>query len=202
MCSLIRMAFDVKDYQVLSIPPRMDGKEPSSWYAIEARGAAGVTLTIEQTRLMLQTMLAERFKLKFHREPRQAPVYALVVAKGGHKLGTEDKKWCTEEKRVTFMAGPGLLRSCKPGLSISQLIISLNRDLDRPVVDRTDLAGTCSHSNGQPIHWPTPTVGRRSSQRFRNNWGSGSKPPRTRWTRSSSTTLSRLLPIRGKSRSK
>ena len=40
------------------------------------------------------------------------------------------------------MAGPGLLRSCKPGLSISQLIISLNRDLDRPVVDRTGLAGT------------------------------------------------------------
>jgi uncharacterized protein (TIGR03435 family) len=105
------------------------------------RASADTTLTIEQTRLMLQTMLAERFKLKFHREPRQVPVYTLGVAKTGHKFGTEDK-WCAGEKRVTFTTGPGLLRACKPGLSIAQLMLSLNRDLDRPVVDRTGLTGT------------------------------------------------------------
>lgn len=35
---------------------------------------------------MLQAMLAERFQLKFHRENREAAVYALVVGKGGSKL--------------------------------------------------------------------------------------------------------------------
>jgi uncharacterized protein (TIGR03435 family) len=140
VCSLIRMAYDVKDYQVLSMPPRMAGKEQSSWYAVEARAAADVTLTIEQTRLMLQTMLAERFKLKFHREPRQAHVYALVVAKEGHKLGTVPQR-CADT-RMSLFVGAGMLGSCQPGMPVSQLAFSLDRYLDRPVVDRTGLAGT------------------------------------------------------------
>jgi len=35
---------------------------------------------------MLQDLLAERFGLKAHRETREMPVYALVIAKGGSKL--------------------------------------------------------------------------------------------------------------------
>ena len=139
VCSLIRMAYDVKDYQVLSMPSRMAGKQQSSWYEVEARAAADTTLTVEQARLMLQTMLAERFKLKFHREPRQAPVYALVVGKEGHKLGTVPQK-CADA-RMSLFVGTGMLGSCKPGMPMSQLAFSLNRYLDRPVVDRTGLAG-------------------------------------------------------------
>jgi uncharacterized protein (TIGR03435 family) len=139
VCSLIRMAYDVKDYQVLSMPPRMAGKEQSAWYDVEARAAAGTTLTVEDTRLMLRTLLTDRFKLKFHREPRQAPVYALLVMKDGHKLSTKDI--ACREPRATFIAGPGTLRSCKPAMSMAQLVFSLSRDLDRPVVDRTGLAG-------------------------------------------------------------
>ena len=32
---------------------------------------------------MLQALLAERFKLTIHREPKELPVYALIVGKGG-----------------------------------------------------------------------------------------------------------------------
>jgi uncharacterized protein (TIGR03435 family) len=144
VCSLIRMAYDIKDYQVVSMPTRMAGKDPSSWYQVEARAAADVVLTVEQARLMLQTMLADRFKLKFHREPRQAPVYALVVARDGHKLGTADK--ACAETRMTFLSGPGTLRSCNPGMAMSRLVFALSRELDRPVVDRTGLTGTYAFS--------------------------------------------------------
>src|ERR1035441_1739701 len=36
--------------------------------------------------LMLQALLAERFKLKVHSETKPGPVYELVVAKGGPKM--------------------------------------------------------------------------------------------------------------------
>jgi uncharacterized protein (TIGR03435 family) len=36
---------------------------------------------------MMQALLAERFKLALHREKRDLPMYALVVAKGGPRIG-------------------------------------------------------------------------------------------------------------------
>ena len=35
---------------------------------------------------MLQSLLAERFKLAFHKEARELPVYALIVGKNGLKM--------------------------------------------------------------------------------------------------------------------
>jgi len=40
----------------------------------------------EQTNLMIQSLLADRFKLKVHFEVRELPAFALMVAKGGPKL--------------------------------------------------------------------------------------------------------------------
>ena len=53
-------------------------------YRLEAKAerAAGV----EQLRLMLRTLLAERVQLQVHRETPMRPVFALVVAKGGLKM--------------------------------------------------------------------------------------------------------------------
>jgi bla regulator protein BlaR1 len=53
-------------------------------YKIEAKAEGNPDK--EQMRLMVQSLLEERFKLKMHREMRESPVYLLVVAKGGHKL--------------------------------------------------------------------------------------------------------------------
>lgn len=55
-------------------------------FAIDARGPA--TATKDQFRLMLQSLLAERFKLKVHFESRSASVYALMLVKPG-KLGSK-----------------------------------------------------------------------------------------------------------------
>jgi uncharacterized protein (TIGR03435 family) len=44
--------------------------------------------TRQQFRIMLQNLLAERFRLQFHRETREFAGYELVVAKSGHKLDT------------------------------------------------------------------------------------------------------------------
>jgi bla regulator protein blaR1 len=56
----------------------------SDRYQIDAK--AGNNANKEQMRLMLQSLLEERFKLKFHRENRESPVYFLIATKGGIKL--------------------------------------------------------------------------------------------------------------------
>ena len=53
-------------------------------YDIEARAAAGATK--EQMASMMQSLLADRFKLSQHSETREMRVYELVVAKSGSKL--------------------------------------------------------------------------------------------------------------------
>jgi len=66
------------------IPGRIVGPE---WihdrYDIVAK-ASGPT-SQAQLRLMVQTLLEDRFKLKVHRELRELPVVVLIVAKGGPK---------------------------------------------------------------------------------------------------------------------
>ena len=53
-------------------------------YRIEAKAEGNPDK--EQMHLMVQSLLEDRFKLKIHSETREAPVYALVVAKGGYKF--------------------------------------------------------------------------------------------------------------------
>jgi uncharacterized protein (TIGR03435 family) len=53
-------------------------------YQIEAK--TDPSTDKKQMRLMLQSLLEERFKMKIHREPREMQIYSLVVAKDGPKL--------------------------------------------------------------------------------------------------------------------
>jgi uncharacterized protein (TIGR03435 family) len=140
LCMLMRMAYDVTDVQIAGLPEWSNQNTRSAWYEVEGRAAEGTTLTVEQTRAMLRTLLADRFKLTVHREPKSTPVYALTVDKQGHKLSSEPTGVCPSAK-LSMFAGPGTLTSCRPEMSISQLVFALNREVDRPVVDRTNLTG-------------------------------------------------------------
>jgi uncharacterized protein (TIGR03435 family) len=80
---LIRTAYEVKDYQISgadALGSPLDAKR----FNIQATMPEGATE--KQVPQMLQTLLAERFKLVIHRETKDQSVYALVVAKGGPKL--------------------------------------------------------------------------------------------------------------------
>jgi len=57
----------------------------SERYDVDAR-AADPAATGPPLMLMLQSLLEDRFKLRWHRETREGPVYVLSVARGGHKL--------------------------------------------------------------------------------------------------------------------
>ena len=68
-------------------------------FDIVAKLPAGATK--EQVPEMLKALLADRFKLKLHRDTRETPVYALVVAKGGLKI-----KEVADEPPPTNAASP------------------------------------------------------------------------------------------------
>ncbi len=88
-----------------------------------------------QRQLMLQAVLADRFRLSVHRDTKVLPVYALVVAKGGAKLKVSyasDGWWS--------WSGPEIVVHAEP-MPILAMCLSKLSDVDRVVVDETGLTG-------------------------------------------------------------
>ncbi|MGP8260762.1 MAG: TIGR03435 family protein [Acidobacteriaceae bacterium] len=79
---LIVVAYKVKDYQITG--PDWMNKTDAQRFDIAARMPEGTSK--DDAPKMLQALLAERFKLKVHRETQEHPVMALVVGKGGPKM--------------------------------------------------------------------------------------------------------------------
>lgn len=79
LAALLPLAFNVKQYQIAGA-----GVMATDRFDIIGKIPEGARQ--DQVPEMLQSLLAERFKLTFHRETREHAVYALVEAKGGSKL--------------------------------------------------------------------------------------------------------------------
>jgi len=157
MRSYIRMAYRVSDYQVLG----------PDWLATENFDiAAKLPEGANRAQLpeMIQSLLAERFKLVLHRDKKEFPVYALVVAKNGPKLkesppDSSPGANTTVDVNVTAGRGGGVIdmgngstigygrdRLEAKKVTLSALAVAVERLLDRPVVDMTGIAGTYDFS--------------------------------------------------------
>ena len=77
---LIRTAFKLQDFQVIGGPAWLTADR----WDIQAKGEENASPA--QVDEMLQNLLVDRFQLKYHKETRELPTYALVVGKNGHKL--------------------------------------------------------------------------------------------------------------------
>jgi uncharacterized protein (TIGR03435 family) len=135
---MIAWAYQVGDFQISKTPGWMD----SVRYDIEAKAPAGVDQSPPQLRLMLRTLLADRFKLTFHRESRDADTYVLTVAKGGSKLRRSKDAPCIPSPDArcggTTMA-PGIIRTTNGTLPL--LAVALSSMVGGPVFDETGLTG-------------------------------------------------------------
>lgn len=141
LIAIIEEAFSVTKLQIVG-PSWLS----SDTYEIAALMPGGTTQ--DGARLMLRRMLIDRFGFNYHREPRDLPVYALVVGKHGFKLHEADanppkggyvmdtpvgpqrgSRWVSSRH---FMAMATPLRSLADWLSSK---------MDRPVVDQSGITG-------------------------------------------------------------
>jgi bla regulator protein BlaR1 len=127
----IAWAYGLKEGGQLTGPDWLDSEQ----YDITAK--AGETATEEQLRMMLQSLLAERFKLTLHQKTEQRTVYALVVGKNGPKL-REVQQEPTKGFRMGFDGGFMTFRMVT---NIARLVDLLPTFLDRPVLNRSGLTG-------------------------------------------------------------
>jgi len=104
-------------------------------------GSAAGPASKEELMLMLRTLLVERFHLVFHRESRQVPVYALVVAKGGPKFNSSDGGAMTTVPDTAPDGTPGFLLKNWTMSSFANSLSIINV-VGRPVLDRTGLEGS------------------------------------------------------------
>jgi uncharacterized protein (TIGR03435 family) len=88
--NLMMTAYDVKDFQI-------SGPTWLSTERFEIQATMPPETTKEQFHIMLQNLLAERFKMTIHRETKELPMYTMVVGKSGPKL-TESPKISAEEE--------------------------------------------------------------------------------------------------------
>ncbi len=130
---MVKFAYDLQEYQVSGGPRWIHDDR----YQIEATYPAN-TSPADRARMM-QAMLAERFGLAVHHEPRGVSGYALVIAKKGHKL----------EQAAANVPGMYVGRSASSGLrtltgtyeKVNDLARLLSGLLNLPVEDQTGLEG-------------------------------------------------------------
>jgi uncharacterized protein (TIGR03435 family) len=97
--------------------------------------------TREQANLMLQNLLADRFQLKVHRETRERPMFALMVARNGPKLkASVDNPGAPKPRGTLWSGGRKKLEFDK--WTMASFAQTLELDVDRPVIDMTGLKGT------------------------------------------------------------
>jgi len=136
---LVMAAYHGKLHQVSGGPKWTDRAGNPLVFDIDARVEGEGVAAMEQVRLMLQSLLAERFHLQIHQENKEVPVYALTVDKGGPKL--KESAPGTETKAAGSFSR-GNWKNSYTNMSMGELTTHIASNFDRPLLDRTGLTGS------------------------------------------------------------
>jgi uncharacterized protein (TIGR03435 family) len=155
------------DFKIGSIDDQVANRAANNGDA----NAAGPEPSLEQGRVryqrILQGVLSDRFKLKFHRETRDLPIYALLVAEDGPKLqptGSSDNhpdgvkrpdvQLRDTSVRIRRDDGDSVGMDVR-GMSAADLASQLSRQLGSAVVDKTGLTGNYDFA----LNWKSDASG-------------------------------------------
>jgi len=139
------MAFQAYGLKLYQIGP--DYYADKTEFNVTAKVPPGATA--EQVKVMLQNLLAERFKLAFHYQKKEMAAYDLVAGKGGSKLTqpppvTEPAPSAAGspvQKATKIARGGGLINWDTHDWSMDTLVMRIGQQIGRPVFDATGLTG-------------------------------------------------------------
>lgn len=152
---LIRVAYGVPDDQIIGGPDwlntvgyDLDAKMEKS--AVDEMQKSGPRYGVSGRTLMFQKLLSERFKLSFHRQTRDIPVYALTVAGDGPRLQPATpgdtypnglKKMDGSPEGANILVAPERGKLVGQGVPVSSLVKELSAEyyLHRTILDKTGL---------------------------------------------------------------
>lgn len=141
--SMIREMYKITDVQIAGGPNWID----TARFDVTAK--AGHPDNIGNLNIMFQNMLADRFKLQFHRETRTLPVWVVAMDKNGSKMKVNPSPEQFEVPIKLSGAGTESTSLTFTGIHTNMeylcwwlgLVINRFQGVDRPVVDRTGLKG-------------------------------------------------------------
>jgi len=150
----IGIAYRIKLYQISG--PDWIGSDRFDISATLPSGAP-----VSQFPEMMRRLIEERFQIKMHREKKDFPVYVLEVAKGGQKMQESAPDFnAVDPKAPVSVSGGGSAQGISMNLgrgasytfannkfdakrlNMTALAGNLERFVDRPIVDMTDLQGS------------------------------------------------------------
>jgi uncharacterized protein (TIGR03435 family) len=169
---LVMLAFDIQYWQVSGGPDWIDitrgtrydieAKPSESSQAIKLNNPVKKTPPNAEQRQMLQSLLMDRFQLKFHSEQREGNAY--ILSRGSKPLKLQPPKdpeefhWAGSISGGAVVDGSGVAGH---NISMPELAVRLSDWLRRPVLDQTGLAGTYDfeYQTGNDDPDAGPTVG-------------------------------------------
>ncbi len=134
---LIAAAYDLNPHMVLGGPSWVE----SDHFDILARTPGEVRPTHDEQMNMLRSLLADRFKLTFHRQQKEFSIYELEVDKSGEKMNPSTAEPDAPPSVISTVYPQHILMPAR-NVTMGDFVSILQRAvLDRPVVDKTGLTG-------------------------------------------------------------
>ena len=131
---LVGYAYDLDFSRVAS-----KQKNFGSVYNVEAKFDASATN--EQIRLMVKSLLSDRFKMQAHTVTSTGDGYALLIGKGGIKVSEAPVGRDSFASAILPRDRPGVVEITAKSATFTQLAVTLARSMKTPVWDRTGRSG-------------------------------------------------------------
>jgi uncharacterized protein (TIGR03435 family) len=139
---MLKETFNVSEDRILGVPNWVKTDRFDVEAKVSSADAPKIDhLTIEQRRFMLQSLLAERFNLKYHHETKELPVYTLVIAKGGLKV-KQNPAGGEHEQSGIRMSGRGDFEGMNANMNVLCHVLSEQPELSHTIIDKTGLTGS------------------------------------------------------------